>query len=74
MKRLLSLLLVVIIITSLSSCYEYKTEIKKTPIHTNDFSKKITKSELEKKKLIIYRCNKLTGEIIKMDEDLNEIK
>ena len=70
MKRLLSLLLVVIIITSLSSCYEYKTEIKKTPIHTNDFSK----IEGYKEELIIYRCNKLTGEIIKMDEDLNEIK
>ena len=72
MKKLLSLLLVVIIITSLSSCYEYKTETKKTPIfNANMFSNEVVGY---KEELIIYRCNKLTGKIIKMDEDLNEIK
>ena len=66
MKKSLSLLIGVIIITSLSSCYEFKTTTKKTP--NNLWTVGYTE------KLIIYRCNKLTGEIIKMDEDLNEIK
>ena len=72
MKKLLSLLLGVIIVTSLSSCYEYKTETKKTPLYSNYGI--FPKLEGYEEELIIYRCNKLTGKIIKMDEDLNEIE
>ena len=67
MKKLLSILVGVIIITSLSSCYEYHTEIvnrqSKNPFSDHTYEE-----------VIIYRTNKLTGEIIKMDEDGNEIK
>lgn len=53
--------------TSLSSCYEYHTEI------VNRQSKN-TFSDHTYEEVIIYRTNKLTGKIIKMDKGGNEIK
>lgn len=73
MKKLLSILVGVIIITSLSSCYEYHTEVVNRQ-STNPFSSIFDNSDHTYEEVIIYRTNKLTGKIIKMDEDGNEIK
>tara|TARA_B110000444_G_C18604562_1_gene484675 strand:- start:451 stop:675 length:225 start_codon:yes stop_codon:yes gene_type:complete len=74
MKKILNYLkeknlyIILILTTSLSSCYEYHTEIVNRTSKTNPFSDKTYEE------VIIYKTNKITGEIIKMDEDLNGIK
>ena len=62
MKTLYSIITLLLLI-SLSSCYESTTQVEKIYQLGDSYEK-----------IFIYRTNKLTGEVVKMDEDLNVIK
>ena len=63
MKTLYSIITLLLLI-SLSSCYESTTQVEKIDRILGD----------SYEKTFIYRTNKLTGEVVKMDENLNVIK
>lgn len=63
MKTLYSII-TLLLLTSLSSCYESTTQVEKIYTGFGD----------SYEKTFIYRTNKLTGEVVKMDKDLNVIK